>query len=100
MRETTRTGRTQTSGRSDVMLGDKERSPENSADLKEPLCHVNLATTLFVDNVTHGDICIFLPGYFQFFHETRIAAASISNFMPGVRVVVATHPIYFNVFHR
>ena len=55
--------------------------------------------TLFVDDITQGDICIFLPGYFQLLHETRLSVASISTFMPGVRVVIATLPMYYSVFH-
>lgn len=60
----------------------------------------NPALKTFIGDITRGNICIFTPGYFDLFHETRIAISSISTFMPGVRVVVATHPMDYHVFHR
>lgn len=54
----------------------------------------------FLGGIKHGNICIFIPGYFEFFHETRLAVDSIYSFMPGVRVVIATHPMDYHVFYR
>ncbi|CAM9163653.1 unnamed protein product, partial [Ectocarpus sp. 8 AP-2014] len=58
------------------------------------------STTQYIGTTTRGDMCAFLQGYFELLAETRVSVASILNFMPGMRVAIATHPSDFHAFHR
>ena len=83
----------------DLYLRSNEIIPMDYTYLKEEPSS-NLAAIPFIGDIKRGDICIFIPGYFEFFHETRIAVSTISTFMPGVRVAIATHPMDYRVFYR
>lgn len=54
----------------------------------------------FPDDITNENICVFISGYFEFYHETKVSIESVKKFMPGVRVTVASHPMDFHVFNR
>lgn len=88
-----------TSTQNDVELVATETTFNDNMYLKE---HANakLASKAFFRDIMSGNICIFIPGYFDLFYETRLTVSSISTFMPGVMVVIATHPIDYHVFHR
>lgn len=62
----------------------------DNAHLEEP----------FTGDITQGNICHFIPGFFFFSHETRLAVATILTFMQDVRVVIAIHPMDYHVFYR
>lgn len=80
-------------------IGATGSTHKDGAFLRHP-SNMNPATIPFIGDIIRENICIFIPGYFEFFHEVRIALATISTFMPGVRVVIATHPMDYHVFHR
>lgn len=64
---------------------------------------VNLAAhaaTTFGGNVTRGEMCAFILGYFEFLPETSVTVSSVTHFMPGMRVGIATSPVDFSVFNR
>ena len=75
-------------------------SAKSSTTVEEPSPDMDPAATPFIGDITRGNICVFIPGYFDFFHETRLAVDAILNFMPGVRVAIATDPKEYHVFHR
>lgn len=52
------------------------------------------------DDLVRGNLCAFVPGYFQFGRETQVSVRSIVHFMPGMRVVVPTHPNHFYAFNK
>ena len=54
----------------------------------------------YIGNITRGEICAFMVGYFEFFSETEISVSSVTHFMPGMRVRIATTPRDFHVFNR
>lgn len=83
----------------DVKVGKKLSTSVNGARLEEPP-GINPAAAPFVGDIMHGNICLFIPGYFEFFHEARLAVESVLTFMPGVRIVIATHPMDYHVFYR
>lgn len=59
-----------------------------------------LAATTYSGNVTRGELCAFMIGYFEFLPETTVAVSSVVHFMPGMRVGIATNPRDFHVFNR
>lgn len=61
---------------------------------------VNPAATEYIGNVTRGEICVFLRGYFEFLPELIASVHSVSDFMPGVRVGIATGHKDFHVLNR
>lgn len=75
-------------------------TPVVNANPNELSVDVGPASIAFIGDIIRDNICIFIPGYFEFFHETRVGVASIETFMPGVRVAIATHPMDYHVFHR
>lgn len=54
----------------------------------------------FNDDVSRGEMCAFIPGYFQFIAETEVTIKSVVHFMPGMRVVVAVHLSDFPVYQK
>eukprot|EP00903_Cladosiphon_okamuranus_P019502 g17934.t1 len=58
------------------------------------------AATSYSGNVTRGEMCAFMTGYFEFLPETRVAVSSVTHFMPGMKVAIATNPVDFHVFNR
>ena len=58
------------------------------------------ASIPFHGDVTRGDMCAFIPGYFQFIAETEVSIQSVVHFMPGMRVVVAVHLNDFSVYQK
>lgn len=58
------------------------------------------ATITYSGDITRGEVCAFLPGYFEFLPETRVSVSSVLHFMPGMRVGIATNPVDFQVFNR
>ncbi|CAM9226822.1 unnamed protein product, partial [Hapterophycus canaliculatus] len=76
------------------------RSPwERAADTPEEEVKDPSATEYF-GNVTYGEICAFLRGYFEFLPEVNASVSSVIDFMPGVRVGIATGHKDFHVFNR
>lgn len=58
------------------------------------------ATMAYSGDITRGEVCAFMPGYFDFLPETRVSVASVLHFMPGMKVGIATNPMDFHVFNR
>lgn len=58
------------------------------------------APPLFNGNSSSGHICAFIPGYFAFLPETTVVVSSAMEFMPDMRVAIATSPGDFHVFTR
>ncbi|CAM9111525.1 unnamed protein product [Hapterophycus canaliculatus] len=58
------------------------------------------AQTVHSGTVLRGEMCGFLRGYFEFLAETEVAVSSILQFMPGMRVGIATYPRDYHVFNR
>lgn len=83
----------------DGVVGKVNSTPADGTHMGEPPS-IKPAEAPFIGDIMHGNICHFIPGYFEFFHEARLAVASILTFMPGVRVVIATHPMDYHVFDR
>ena len=54
----------------------------------------------FTQNVARGELCAFLPGYLEFLAETNVTVNSILEFMPGVRVSIATGIYDFHAYNR
>lgn len=50
--------------------------------------------------MTRGELCAVLPGYLEFFAEINVSVHSILDFMPGMRVVIATNVYDFHVYNR
>eukprot|EP00903_Cladosiphon_okamuranus_P008190 g7887.t1 len=68
--------------------------------LTEPQPEVDFAATIFRGNITRGEMCAFMVGYFEFLEETTVGVSSVLHFMPGMRVGIATHPTDYDVFNR
>lgn len=83
----------------DVIMGTLEPTHRDGMYVKE-LISTNPGLKPFFGDIVRGNICIFIPGYFDLFHETRVTMSSISTFMPGVTMVIATHPMDYHVFNR
>lgn len=58
------------------------------------------AETEYVGGITRGEICAFMRGYFEFLPEINASVSSVIDFMPGVRVGIATGHRDFHVFNR
>lgn len=58
------------------------------------------AAVVYNGNITRGEMCAFILGYFEFLPETSVTVSSVLHFMPGMRVGIATHPGDFHVFNR
>lgn len=54
----------------------------------------------YTDDIRRGQLCAFLPGYFEFLGESNLTVRSIQHFMPGMRVAVATSTLDFHVYNR
>lgn len=54
----------------------------------------------FAPNITLGELCVFIPGSPELHHITEVSVLSVHEFMPGVRVVVATNPANFEAYNR
>lgn len=65
-----------------------------------PQSDVDPADVSFAHSITRGQLCAFLPGYLEFFQETKLTASSILHFMPGMRIAIATNPFNFHVYNR
>ncbi|CAM9650691.1 unnamed protein product, partial [Ectocarpus sp. 12 AP-2014] len=78
-------------------ISSKEGKPEVFAAIDND---ADPSTTQYIGTITRGDMCAFLQGYFELLAETRVSVASILDFMPGMRVAIATHPSDFHAFHR
>lgn len=59
-----------------------------------------MVITPFVETMARADMCAFVSGYFKFIAETEVTVLSILTFMPGMKVVVATHPGDFYVYQK
>eukprot|EP00752_Nemacystus_decipiens_P010095 g8996.t1 len=55
---------------------------------------------VFTQNVARGELCVFLPGHLEFLAETNVTVNSILQFMPGVRVSIATGIYDFHAYNR
>ena len=58
------------------------------------------STPVFGGSITRAQICAFIPGYFAFLAETTVAVSSVAEFMPDMKVAIATSPSDFHVFTR
>eukprot|EP00903_Cladosiphon_okamuranus_P021318 g19589.t1 len=58
------------------------------------------ALTPFTGDITRGEVCAFMKGYFDFLPETRVSVSSVLYFMPGMQIGIATNPGDFHVFNR
>lgn len=58
------------------------------------------STPVFGGSVTSEESCAFIPGYFAFLPETTVAVSSVAEFMPDMKVAIATSPSDFHVFTR
>lgn len=67
---------------------------EESEGVKDP------SEIMFTEDISRGQICAFLPGYFEFLAECRLSVVSILHFMPGIPVVVPTSQLDFHAFNR
>ncbi|CAM9750544.1 unnamed protein product [Ectocarpus sp. 4 AP-2014] len=67
-------------------LGESEESEE---DLLSP-----------AEISSRGEMCAFMGGYFDFMSETTSSVHSVLEFMEGMRIAIATHPMDFHVFNR
>lgn len=54
----------------------------------------------YMKDIRMGELCAVLTGYFVYLAETVESVKSVVHFMPGMRVVVTTDPVYFYVFER
>lgn len=77
-----------------VVIRTHEKDEPEDEEIEDP------ATTEYFANITHGEICAFMRGYFEFLTETNASVASILEFMPGVRVGIAAGPRDFHVYNR
>lgn len=46
----------------------------------------------FTNDLKRGEICVFVEGGARHIHQAEVAVRSVVEFMPGVRVAVATEP--------
>lgn len=58
------------------------------------------ASTLYSGDITRGEMCAFMTGYFEFLPETRVAVSSVTHFMAGMKVGIATSFADFHAFNR
>lgn len=58
------------------------------------------AMTPFGKGILRGELCAFVPGYFQFIAETEATVQSVVHFMRGMRIRVAVHPHEFYVYNK
>eukprot|EP00903_Cladosiphon_okamuranus_P017929 g16497.t1 len=58
------------------------------------------ASTPYSGNITRGEMCAFMTGYFEFLPEIRVAVSSVTHFMAGMKVGIAASPTDFHVFNR
>lgn len=84
----------------DLAISDVGMDPTSSAEV--PLVDEVADPTAIVysGNTTRGQMCAFMPGYFEFLPELRASVASILHFMPGMRIGIATAPPDFHAFNR
>lgn len=76
-------------------------TPASSSAKTPPLTDTDEpGAIVYTGNITRGQICVFMRGYFDFFSETKVSVDSVLHFMPGVRVRIATSPTDFHVFNR
>lgn len=79
-------------------------SPLSESSTEEPYANESMvgdpAATVYVRNVTRGELCAFMLGYFTFLPEISSSVHSVLSFMPGMRVRIATHHDDFPVFNR
>lgn len=54
----------------------------------------------FVNDIVRGELCAFFVSYSSFIRETEVAVKSIHQFMPGMRIAIATHPNDYSVHER
>lgn len=71
-----------------------------TGSVNQEINDVDPSLTEFSPNITMGQLCIFIPGHPELHHVTEVSILSIIFFMPGTRVVVATHPENFDSYNR
>lgn len=54
----------------------------------------------YLKDITRGQICAFMTGFSSFLKETEVTVKSIVQFMPGMRVAIATQDHDVSVFER
>ncbi|CAM9766040.1 unnamed protein product [Scytosiphon promiscuus] len=74
--------------------GNLEEPREDSHTTIDP------SKTVHSGDVLRGEMCAFVRGYYEFLRETEVAVSSILQFMPGMRVGIATLPRDYHVFNR
>eukprot|EP00903_Cladosiphon_okamuranus_P017930 g16498.t1 len=95
-----------TSSPPDAKVGDvasKEASLPSPAGIDAKASDVGTANSAVVSysgDITRGDLCAFMVGYFEFLPEASAAVSSVTHFMPGMKIGIATHPRDFHVYNR
>eukprot|EP00903_Cladosiphon_okamuranus_P015305 g14139.t1 len=75
-------------------------NPPPASECSEECMNADDTVCDYRGDTTRGEMCAFLVGYFEFLPEARVAVSSVSHFMPGMKVGIATHPWDFHVFNR
>ncbi|CAM9442866.1 unnamed protein product [Ectocarpus sp. 4 AP-2014] len=100
-----RNGKEEIGSSSDDNAGEASSSSNSSGEDKPEMLstidnHADPSRTTHIGTTTRGHMCAFLQGYFELLAETRVSVDSILDFMPGMRVAIATHPRDFHAYHR
>ncbi|CAM9790044.1 unnamed protein product [Ectocarpus fasciculatus] len=82
--------------------GTQEQAPQTSSSVTftDEDTSSNPAEEPFVTGIKRGQICAFLTSNAFFLKETEITVKSIGQFMPGMRVAIATDADNVSVFKR
>lgn len=66
-------------------------SPLSASSTEETYANESMvedpAATVYVRNVTRGELCAFVLGYFTFLPEINGSVHSVLSFMPGMRII-------------
>lgn len=90
----------------DPNIGSKERNrtlfPYLNANSvrRDPTVGQDWSAKNFAPNIFLRELCVFIPGSPESHLITEVSVLSIHVFMPGARVVVATHPTNFESYNR
>ncbi|CAM9484581.1 unnamed protein product [Scytosiphon promiscuus] len=75
-------------------LGKEEQEREESLnqELAVPGSLLTGSGVPFTDDITRGNLCVFVPGYLHQRSFAEVTVESVLHFMPGVRVAIAVDP--------
>lgn len=88
------------SSNSAMDLADTPRSIDDSQVGEETASEVDDPQLPYTDDISRGQLCAFVPGYFEYLSETNLTVRSIQRFMPGMKVAIATAALDFHVYNR